>query len=626
MSRLFSALRHVVVGAWHALDFTRRALLNGLLLLLLVVLVWGLLRPGPPALAPQTTLILNLQGPVREQFSGSARDNALRQVRGQDLTQTRLRDVLAALEAAGTDPAIVRVLVLTDDFAGAGPATLRELAAALGRVRKAGKPVWAWGTGYSQASYYVAAHADKVFLDPMGGVQIEGFGGHRTYFREAFERFGISAHVLRAGAFKSAGETWVASGPSPETLEAERVVLDALWGLYTGGVEAARQLPPGSVAALVEALPERLEAVQGDSARLAVEAKLVDELKTRDQMQALLIQAGAGDDNGKPGAQRLRQVGFGEYLARQPAQRRDAVIGVVVAEGGIRDGDAPPGAVGGDSTAALIKRARENDRIKALVLRVDSPGGSAFASELVRRELALTRAAGKPVVVSMGDLAASGGYWISLAADEVIADPATITGSIGVITMFPGFSEAMAKLGLRTGGHTTTWLAGAADPTRPLDPRLARVIQAGVNHTYADFTAKVADARKRTQPEIDAVAQGRIWTGAQALERGLVDRTGSFGDALAAAAQRAKLADGSWQPGFIEVEPGRLDQLVLMLASRLGVSTEAAAEATGEGAELLALARTLLPPGLDGELGAWLLSAAQARPGAPMAHCLCGVP
>lgn len=619
MARLLTFARRVVVGAWIALDFTRRALMNAVLLLVLGVLAWALLRPGPPPIAEKTTLVLALQGPVREQFSGGARDNLMRQARGQPMRQTRLRDVLTALEAASKDPAIVRVLLLTDDFTGAGPATLRELAAALQRVRAAGKPVWAWGSSYTQAAYYVAAHADQVYLHPMGGVRIEGYGGHRTYFREAFERFGISAHVLRAGAYKNAGETWVASGPSPETLEAEATVLDALWTGYTGGVERARKLPAGALAALVEALPQKLADAGGDGARLALQEKLVDGLKTRDEMQALLIQAGAADDGGK----RLRSLGFGEYLARIPHGQRPAVIGVVVAEGGIRDGDAPPGAVGGDSTSALIKRAREDERIKALVLRVDSPGGSAFASELVRRELELTRAAGKPVVVSMGDLAASGGYWISLAADEVIADPATITGSIGVITMFPGFHEALGKLGLRTGGYSTTWLAGAADPRRPLDPRLAQVIQSGIDHTYAQFTARAAAARKKPQAQIDAVAQGRVWTGAQALERGLVDRNGSFGDAIHAAAKRAKLADGQWQLGYVEVEPGRLDRLVLMFASQF----QALLPEPPAGADLAsALARSLLPGGLDGELAALLGLAAEAAPGTPLAHCLCEVP
>jgi protease IV len=274
--RPFRFLGRVIVGAWTALDFTRRALLNLVVLLLLVAVAWALLRPGPPPIPEKTTLVVNLQGPVREQFTGSSRDHLLRQARGQPVRQTRLRDVLTALEAASKDPAIVRVLLLTDDFAGAGPATLRELAAALQRVRAAGKPVWAWGMGYSQAAYFVAAHADQVWLHPMGGVRIEGYGGHRTYFREAFDRFGISPHVLRAGAYKNAGETWVASGPSPETLESERFLLDALWAGWTGGVEAARKLPDGTVAALVEALPQKLAAAQGDGAALALAQKLVD--------------------------------------------------------------------------------------------------------------------------------------------------------------------------------------------------------------------------------------------------------------------------------------------------------------------------------------------------------------
>jgi protease IV len=617
-------LRRVVVGAWTALDFTRRALLNLIVLLLLAAVAWALLRPGPPPIAEKTTLVLNLQGPVREQFSGSSRDHLLRQARGQKVSQTRLRDVLTALEAAAKDPAIVRVLLLTDDFAGAGPATQRELAAALQRVRAAGKPVWAWGMGYSQAAYYIAAHADRVWMHPMGGVRIEGYGGHRTYFREAFDRFGISPHVLRAGAYKNAGETWVASGPSPETLESEGFLLDALWASYTGGVESARKLPAGTLASLVEALPQKLAAARGDGAALAVAEKLVDGLKTRDEMQAMLIEAGAGEDDGK----RLRSVGFGEYLARIRHGQREAVIGVVVAEGGIRDGDAPPGAIGGDSTSALIKRARDDKRIKALVLRVDSPGGSAVASEQVRRELELTRAAGKPVVVSMGDLAASGGYWIGMAADEVIADPTTVTGSIGVVTMFPGFHEAFGRLGLRSGGYSTTWLAGAADPRRPLDPRLAQVIQSGIDRIYSRFTETAAAARKKTPAQIDAVAQGRVWTGAQALERGLIDRNGSFGDAIHAAAQRAKLADGQWQLGYVEVEPGRFDRLFLMLASQFGGLADLGAwlPAADEAADWLALARALLPGGLDGDLAALLRLAAEAPPGAPLAHCLCEAP
>lgn len=628
MSALFSNSWRVLRAAWRALDFTRRALLNGLVLLLLLVLAWAVLRPGPPPLQTGTTLVLEIAGPLREQFTGSARSNLMRRAQGDTIQQTRLRDVLAALDAAGRDPAIARVLLMTDDFAGAGPASLREVAAAMQRVRAAGKPVWSWASAYSQPAYYLAAHADRVFMHPMGRLELAGYGGHRLYFKDAFERFGIQAHVLRAGAYKNAGETWVANGPSPQTLEEERVVLDALWALYTGGVEQARALKPGSIGALIDALPARLAAAGGDGAAMARDAGLVDELKTHDEMEAMLREG----DGALPGGRGFKRVGLGEYLARQPRTRPDAVVGVIVAEGEIRDGEAPPGAVGGDSTAALVRRAREDDRIKAVVLRVDSPGGSAFASERIRRELALTRAAGKPVVVSMGDIAASGGYWISTASDEVIADPATITGSIGVIAMFPGFSGALGKLGLHTGGYTTTWMAGAGDPTRPLDPRLKQVIQAGIDHTYAEFTGKVAAARQRPQAEIDAVAQGRIWTGAQALERGLVDRTGSFGDALAAAAKRAGLKDGEWREGYVEVEPGRLDQLVMLLGSRLGTQVagalgDAAAgtPATDALAGWLDAARAWLPAPPP-EMAALLGTAAREPTGAPMAHCLCGMP
>lgn len=618
MTALFSKLGRALAFGWRALDFTRRALLNLALLLVLAAIAWLLLRPGPPPLAGGTTLVLDLAGPLREQFAGSARANLMRQAQGETLRQVRLRDVLAALDAAQRDPAIARVLLVTDHFEGAGAASLREVATALQRVRAAGKPVWAWSEHYTQAAYVLAAHAGKVYLHPMGGVSIEGFGRHRLYFKDAFERFGIRAHVLRAGQFKNAGETWVANGPSPQTLEEERLVLDALWAGYTGAVEQARGLEAGSLGALIEALPQRLAAVGGDDAALALQARLVDGLKTHDEMEAMLRE-GAGDD---PVRKSFRRIGFGEYLARQKAPRPPAVVGVVVAEGAIRDGEAPPGAVGGDSTAALIRRAREDERVKALVLRIDSPGGSAFASERIRRELELTRAAGKPVVVSMGDVAASGGYWISMASDEVIADPATITGSIGVIAMFPGFDGALDKLSLHTGGYTTTWLAGAADPMRPLDPRLAQVIQAGIDHTYAQFTGKAAAARKRSQPEIHAVAQGRIWTGAQALERGLVDRTGSLADALAAAAKRAKLADGQWREAYIEVEPGRLDRLVLMLGSqfaRLGTADEASSD-------VQALAGALVPSLPLGELAALLRTAGGSAPGAPLAHCLCAEP
>jgi protease-4 len=363
---------------------------------------------------------------------------------------------------------------------------------------------------------------------------------------------------------------------------------------------------------LIDDLPAALKAQGGDVARLALQAKLVDGLKTRDELRALLIERGAQDEQSKS----FRQVRLQAYLAHVKPPQGDAAVGVVVAEGEISDGEAPPGRIGGRSTADLIRKAREDDQIKSLVLRVNSPGGSALGSELVRRELELTRAAGKPVVVSMGDLAASGGYWISTAADEMIADPATITGSIGVVGLLPTGEGLMDKLSVRSGGHTTTWLASAYDFRRPLDPRLAEMVQSMIDHVYADFTAKVAAARRTTPERIDEVAQGRVWTGAQARERGLVDRTGGWTDALAAARARAKLpADAPLR--WLEREPGRLDQL-------LGFFGESAWRAIARAA-----GTDLLPGGAAAALQtradlAWLGGLVErGEPFAAVVHCLC---
>jgi len=576
--------------------------------------VWFLVRSGGSApLQEKTALVLGLRGPIHEQFSGSLRDNALKQARGEPNQQTRLRDVLAALDAAARDPAIVRTVLVLDDFAGAGLPTLREVAAALERFKASGKPVIAWGSGYDQRQYYLAAHATEIWMHPMGSVQIEGFGGHRNYYKDALDKFGVTAHVLRAGQYKNAAESYVANAPSPQTLESEGLLYDAMWASYTAGVERARKLPAGSVAAALEHLPERLAATGGDLAKLALKDKFVDALKTRDQLRSSLIEQGARD------GPTFRQIPFEAYLSRvRPPSGSDA-IGVVVAEGSIVDGQAGGGKIGGLSTSDLIRRARDDERIKAIVLRVDSPGGSAFGSELVRRELELTRLAGKPVVVSMGDLAASGGYWISMAADEVIADETTITGSIGVVAVLPSAERALDQLGVHTGGHTTSWLVGAYDLRRGLDPRFAQVIQASIDHVYADFTAKVAAARKTTPDAINAVGQGRVWTGAQARERGLVDRNGSFADALAAAAQRAKLPEGH-RVVYIEQQPGRTEWLLSLLGAEI---TAALGLDFGLGSLLPGMPDTVLRE-VQADLAA--LREPGNKPFAAMTHCLCSPP
>lgn len=622
-------------GLWWTVNTLRRLILNFIFLLFLGGILWVLLRPGPPALQEKTALVLNLSGPVVEQRADvSRRAGLLRQVSDEDRVEDlRLRDVLTVLDAAAKDPNIPHALLMLDDFAGAGLPVLREMGAALNRFKAAGKPVYAWGSNFDQRQYYLAAHATEVWLHPMGAVFFEGYGRYRNYYKDLFDKVGISANVQRVGQFKNAAETFSANAPSAATLEAESFLFNDLWALWQRDVEAARQLPAGSIKAGIDALPGSLVAAGGNVAQLALDGQLVNALKTREQMRARLLELGVADDS-EPKAPTFRQVSFGQYGARLKPQRGGQAIGVVVAQGEISGGAAPAGRIGGLSTAELIRRAREDKDIKALVLRVDSPGGSAFGSELVRRELELTREAGKPVVVSMGNLAASGGYWISMAADEVIADEATITGSIGVVALLPTAKTALDKVGINAAGTTTTWLAGAYDPRRELDPRFATLVQASIQRIYADFTGMAAKARNTTPEKIDEVGQGRVWTGRQALERGLVDRVGQLGDALQAARERAKLPDDV-RVAYLEREPGRLQRLLAMLDVRAegGLSAWAAALLGDEHTQAAAVLGTLatgLPPSVAGpvldEL-AWLARVSERRePFAAVVHCLCVAP
>ncbi|MBT9459758.1 MAG: signal peptide peptidase SppA [Burkholderiaceae bacterium] len=602
---------------WWLLDASRRTLLNLLFLALLGLLIYGLVSRGPARLEEKTALVLNLGGTVVEQYSGNARDNLLNQAKGRETNETQLRDVLAGLEAAAKDDKISSLVLALDDFQGAGLSTLREMAGAIARFKAGGKPVFAWGSSFDQRSYFLAAQASEVWLHPMGMLMIEGFGRPRTYYRDALDKLGLSANVLRVGSFKNFGEVYSANGPSKETTEADRYLYDALWKTYTDEVEKARKLPEGSIMKGINSLPEQLAAVGGDAAKLALNAKLVDALKTRDEMRALLSERGAKDEANKT----FRQINLGAYLSHVKPKFTGDAVGVVIAQGGISDGVAPSGSIGGRSTAELIRKARDDDKIKAIVLRVDSPGGSAFGSELVRRELELTRAAGKPVVVSMGNVAASGGYWISMAADEVIASPATITGSIGVFAMLPSADKALDKLGVHTGGYTTTWLAGVYDPRRALDPRFASLVQSSIEHIYADFTGKAAQARKTTPEKINEVAQGRVWTGAQAKERGLVDTLGSYGDALKSAATRGKLKD-DYRVVYIERERGRVERLLDMLGGTAAdvVVGQIEHKLGGVG----------VPAALTREVQkdfAWLGELSEGRKAfGAVAHCFCAAP
>jgi len=610
-----SALRRGFVFLWTALDVTRRTFFNLLFLLILIVIVAMFFGGGVKPLSEKTALVVEVRGDLVEQYETTLRDTVLDNVGGDSKRTVRLRDVIQVLDNAARDPNITSVVLLLDEMNGGGMAMLREFGAAVERVKKAGKTVVAWSGQYDQKRYLVASHANEVYVHPMGMVLIEGFGGRRNYYRDALDKVGVTVNLVKVGTYKSAAEPYIANGPSDAAREADAYLYNAMWAGYTGLVEKNRKLADGTLGSLIDSLPERMEAAGGSAAKVALQARLVDGLKTRDELRALMIKRGVYEEDIKS----FRQVGFHEYLARHPQKQFGDAVGVIVASGTITDGAGGPGNIGGRSTANLIRQAREDDAIRALVLRVDSPGGSAYGSELIRRELELTRAAGKPVVVSMGSVAASGGYWISMASDEVIADPATITGSIGVFALLPTADKVADKLGVRTDGVTTTWLADAYNPLRPLDPRFEKLVQQSINNVYADFTSKAAAARKTTQARIDEVGQGRVWTGAQAKERGLVDRLGSYNDALASAAGRAKLAK-DYRVVYVERPVTRVERFLQMA----GASAEQAMTIQVK----LGLVEQAIRAGPVGQVAedmAFLSElTAERKPFAAVAHCFCG--
>jgi protease-4 len=617
-----SSLRRGLGSLWRGLDATRRFVLNLLFLIIVILLLWGIFGGGIKPLAPKTALVLDLKGELVEEKAGSVRDSLVAGLSGNARRRIQLRDVLRVLDTAAKDSNINSVVLLLDEMDGGGLASLREFGAAVERVKAAGKPVVAWGGTYDQKRYLVASHASEIYLHPMGMVLIEGFGHHRNYYRDALDKVGVTVNLMKVGTYKSFAEPYIGNGPSQAAQEADSFLYNALWTNYTNEVEKARKLPQGAVAKDIEELPQRMAAANGNAGKVALDAKLIDGLKTRDEVRALMVKRGVYDDANKT----FRQVSFQDYLSRNPPKLLGDAVAVVVAAGDITEGTGGPGMVGGISTSNMIRAAREDKQVKALVLRINSPGGSAYGSELIRRELELTRAAGKPVVVSMGDVAASGGYWISMAADEVIADPNTVTGSIGVFAILPTADKVVDKLGIHTAGVTTTWLADAYNPLRPLDPRFGQVIQSSINHIYDEFTTKAAIARHTTPEKIDAVGQGRVWTGGQAKERGLVDRLGSYDDALQSAAKRAHL-EGDFRVAYAEHQDGLFERFL----ERIGLSDVQALNVQVKLGMLPAdLALDALPSGAAAgvakDLG-WLSQVANRRlPFAAVTHCLCEAP
>ncbi len=610
-------LVRLLTGVWHTIDFSRRFVVNMLFLLIMLFVLAAVFAPST-ILHKRTALVIAPNGDLVEQYRSDPGSRALAKLLGEETPEVQLRDLLKAIKAATSDDRIERIVLRADTLGGAGMAALREVADALREFRAAGKEIIAYGDSYDQRQYLLAAQANEVYLHPGGAILLEGLARFQPYFREGLQdKLGVEVHLFRVGEYKAAAEPFILDGPSPEAQTADLYWMNDVWQRYLDDIGAARGIAPGEIAASIEQLPQRLAAQNGDLGKLALSEHLVDDLKTQDQVRDLLIERGVADEDNHS----FRQIDLESYLDFVNRENlrigRQDTIAVVVAQGEIVDGEQAPGTVGGASTAALIREARENEDVKALLLRVDSPGGGVFPSEQIRREVELTRDAGIPVVVSMGNVAASGGYWISMNADVIFADPSTISGSIGIFGLWMSVPETLAKIGVRTGGVGTTRFAGAFDPTRPFDPAVGEIIQSVIDAGYADFTGKVAAAREQSVEAIDRIARGRVWSGAQAKERGLVDELGGLRAALARAAELAKLDAGRYRVDYIETQMSPFEKFM----SDLGANSAARAVLRETG-----MAKVLLgPQSAQIEQRLHWLGSARTHPIQAMAHCFCGL-
>jgi len=605
------ALWSVLKGIWFALDGLRKVLHLVLLLMLFGVLL-AASQSELPYVPDTAALVLSPQGHLVEELSGDPLERAFSHAIGEGQAETRLRDLVDVVDEARDDDRIQALVLDLEGLEGAGLPMLQDLAQSIRWFRESGKKVYAYAESYSQRQYFLAAQADVVYLDPMGYVLLEGYGYYRTYFRGTLDKLAVDVNVFKAGSHKSAPEEWTRADMSPEDREDAEVWVGALWETYKNDVGAARKLEPGLIQAYADEAAEGIGATGGDLAQYALARGLVDGLKTRQEFEEIVAEiAGEDEETGFAGVEWL---GYLPYVRSEQAVREygDETIGVIVASGEILDGEHSPGIVGGDSLSKLLREAREDDDIAAVVLRIDSPGGSIMASEVIRREVAALRASGKPVVASMGTVAASGGYYIAMDANRILAAPTTITGSIGVFAVIPTFQRTLDKIGVTNDGFGTTKLSGQTDLDRELGPEAKQILQASVEHAYRTFVNNVALARKRRPEEIDSLAQGRVWTGADAKAAGIVDELGGVDEAIAEAAKLAGLEE-EYDVQWMEQDLSWRDALVLRLRQSVAWFVEAVAPR-----------RTALPQlGMALERARALL--ALAAEGRPVYLCSCRV-
>lgn len=546
---------------WQELNFVREMVLNLFFIFLVLVGVGIWMQIGNGSNSEQTArgaLLLDISGVIVDKPSTNHRLGALgRQLFGASsdrLQENSLFDIVNAIRQAKDDRNITGIVLDLKNFTGADQPSMRYIGKALREFRDSGKPVFAVGENYSQGQYYLASFANKIWLSPQGQVDLHGFATNGLYYKTLLDKLKVSTHVFRVGTYKSAVEPFIRDDMSPAAREADSRWIGELWQNYLHTVSANRQISPQQLFPGAQAIIDGLTSVGGDTAKYALDHKLVDALaSSADVEKALTKQFGWSKTENN-----YRAISYYDYSLKTPADT-GGTIAVIFANGAIMDGEETPGNVGGDTTASQIRDARLDPKVKAIVLRVNSPGGSVNASEVIRAELAAARAAGKPVVVSMGGMAASGGYWISTPANYIVASPSTLTGSIGIFGVINTVENSLSSIGVHSDGVSTSPLADIS-MTKALSPEVQQMMQLSIEYGYKRFITLVADARKRTPEQIDKIAQGHVWTGEDAKANGLVDSLGDFDDAVAKAAELAKLKQ--WHLDYYQDEPTVLDMVM----------------------------------------------------------------
>ena len=552
-----SVIAKIWTGFWRLITWVRVATLNLLFLFILLIVLASIFGSPQLPIPREGPLLVSPSGFLVDQESYRSPSTLLMDTDNMP-AETLVRDLVDSIETAAKDDNVTAIILELNYLSGGDLSKLEEIGKALETFKASGKPIIAYGDHYTQTQYYLASYADEIYLNDMGAVLLTGFGMYQHYMKDALDKLDVKVHVFRVGTYKDFVEPFTRNSMSEASRQHTSQWVNELWGIYSSRIETARQLPAGALDNFINNMDTHLAQVGGDNAQLALTHGLVDHLTSRVAMREMLIERFGVDDYGES----FKFIPQRQYLAQKRVhlEVKPDRVALIIASGNIVDGEQPAGSIGSDTLSRIIRTAREDEAVKAVVLRVDSGGGSALASEIIREELAATSNAGKPVIVSMGSLAASGGYWLSAPADQIWATPTTITGSIGVFGILPTFETTLSNLGVHLDGLGTTDLAGSDRLDRELPEEAGRVIQASVESIYQRFIKIVADARHMTPEDVHEIAQGRVWTGATAAELGLVDKLGYLDDAIAAAAQAAALEQYSVEVFEQELTP--MEQII----------------------------------------------------------------